>query len=98
MRQEPDDDEPMDAVLLELQVQVGVGKAAGTPMLLGHDVAGLWRELAADLATPSPGFDGPARPGCFLDRCDVLPGLVVARAVPVVQGIHDPQPRPARRG
>src|SRR5262249_37071133 len=31
MRNESDDDELMDAVLLELQVQVGIGEAAGTP-------------------------------------------------------------------
>src|SRR5215467_1080454 len=36
---EPDDDELMDAMLLELQVKFGVGKTTGTPMLLGHDVA-----------------------------------------------------------
>jgi hypothetical protein len=42
---EPDDDELMDAVLLELQIQIGVGKATGTPMLEGHDVARLWCEF-----------------------------------------------------
>jgi hypothetical protein len=31
--------ELMDAVILELQVQVGVGEAAGAPMLTGHDLA-----------------------------------------------------------
>jgi len=35
VRDQPDDDELMDAVLLELQVQIGVGKAAGAPMLAG---------------------------------------------------------------
>jgi hypothetical protein len=33
MGYEPDEDELMDAVLLELQIQIGVGEAAGTPML-----------------------------------------------------------------
>src|SRR5215471_11449822 len=34
MRNEPDDDEFMDAVFLELQIQIGVSEAAGAPMLL----------------------------------------------------------------
>src|SRR5262249_44270039 len=34
MCDESDDDELMDAVLLELQVQVGVGEATGTPVFL----------------------------------------------------------------
>jgi len=48
------DDELMDAMLFELQIEIRVGKAAGTPMLLGHDVTGLRLESAADLATPVP--------------------------------------------
>ncbi len=41
------DDELVDAVRLELQIQIGVSKPL--EMLLGHDVARLRRELAADL-------------------------------------------------
>jgi len=52
MRYEPDDDELMDAVLLELQIQICVGETTGTPMLLSNDFARLRLELAADLATP----------------------------------------------
>ena len=37
MRYESDDDELMNAMLFELQIQIGIGKAAGTPMLEGHD-------------------------------------------------------------
>src|ERR1700730_7235377 len=33
VRDEPDDDELVNAVLFELQIEIGVGKAAGTPML-----------------------------------------------------------------
>src|SRR5262245_3763965 len=67
MRDESDDNELMNAVLPELQIQIGVGKAAGTPMLEGHDVAHLRCELAADLATPGPVLEGLMRPGCLLD-------------------------------
>src|SRR5262245_66205911 len=37
MRDQPDDDELMDAVLLELQIEVGVGEAAGAPVLLRYN-------------------------------------------------------------
>src|SRR5499427_8939196 len=93
MRDEADDNEPMNAVLLELQIQIGVGKAAGTPVLEGHDVAHLRRELAADLATPGPVLEGLMRPGRFLDGSNVLPGLVVALAVSMMQRIKNAQPR-----
>ena len=93
----PDDDELMDAVFLELQIQIGVGKATGTPMLQGHDVARLRLELATDLATPRAVFEGLMRPGCLLDRRNVLPGLVVAWTVSMMQRIEDAKPRLPRR-
>jgi hypothetical protein len=52
MRDESDDDEPMDAVFLQLQIQIRVGETTGTPMLQGNDFARLRLELAADLAAP----------------------------------------------
>src|SRR5262245_62717982 len=36
---QPDDDELVNTMLLEQQIQIGVGKAAGAPMFLGHDIA-----------------------------------------------------------
>src|SRR5215831_4345143 len=92
MCDESDDNELMNAVLLELQIQIGVGKAAGTPVLEGNDVAHLRCELAADLATPGPILEGLMRPGCLLDGSDVLPGLVVALTVPMMQRIENAQP------
>src|SRR6516164_9381498 len=65
MRDESDDNELMNAELLELQIQIGVGKAAGTPVLEGHDVAHLRRELAADLATPGPVLEGLCAQAAF---------------------------------
>jgi len=58
MRDEFDDDELMDAVFLELQIQIRVGETTGTPMLLGNDFARLRLELAADLAAPRAVFEG----------------------------------------
>jgi hypothetical protein len=46
VRYEPNDDELMDAVFVELQIQINVCKAAATPMLERHDVAGLRGEFA----------------------------------------------------
>src|SRR5262249_10553475 len=40
VRDEPDDDELVNAVLLELQIQIGVGEPAGAPVLLRDDLAG----------------------------------------------------------
>ena len=57
VRDQPDDDELMDAVLLELQVQIGVGKAAGAPMLAGDNLARRWHEFGADLAAPCAVFE-----------------------------------------
>jgi hypothetical protein len=57
MRYQPDDDELMDAALLELQIQICVGEAAGTPMLTGDDLAWLVLELSTELAAPCAVFD-----------------------------------------
>jgi hypothetical protein len=54
----------MDAVLLELQIQIGVGEAAGTPMLHGDDFAWLRLELGTDLAAPRAVFEALALPRC----------------------------------
>src|SRR5215813_7553692 len=49
---ESHDDELMNAVFLELQIQICVSKATGTPMLEGDNVTRLRCELAADLPAP----------------------------------------------
>jgi hypothetical protein len=57
VRYEPDDDKLMNAMLFKLQIQVGVGKPARTPVLLSHNVAWLRREFGADLTTPRAVFE-----------------------------------------
>src|SRR5258706_9222947 len=74
---EPHDDELVDVMRFERQIQIGVGKATGTPMLERHDLARLRFEFAADLATPRAVFEDFSQPGCLLNRRNVLPGLVV---------------------
>src|SRR5580765_1631893 len=66
-------------------------------MLQGYNVARLRLELAADLATPRPIFEGLVRPRCLLHWRNVLPGLVVAGTVSPMQRIEDAQLRLPRR-
>src|SRR5262249_61936846 len=96
MCDEPDDDELMNAVVLELKIQIRVGEAAGTPMLRGDDLAPLGRELGTDLATPRAVFEALSRPARLLNGRNVLPSLVVARRVSMGQCIEDAKLRPAR--
>src|SRR5262245_52012878 len=81
----------MDAVLLELQIQIGVGKTAGAPMFRGDKLAWLRLELGADLAAPRSVFEAPSRPPCPLNRRNVFPSLVVARTVSTMKCIEDPK-------
>src|SRR5215510_2056462 len=79
-----DHDQLMNAVLLELQIEVGVGKAAGAPVLLSDDFSRSRRELIAK--GPAPGAVGEyLRAGArLLDRGPKFPGLVVAGAPAMV--------------
>src|SRR5262245_20844938 len=91
MRYQSNDDKLMDAMLLELQIQIRVGEAAGTPMLRGDDLAWPGREFGSDLAAPSAVREAFAPPGSILDGRNVLPSLVVAWTVPVMHRKEDPQ-------
>src|SRR5262245_22061269 len=91
MGDEPDDDQPLDAVPLELQVQICVGEATGTPMLCGDNLAWLGRELGADLTAPCAAFEALVHPRGLLNGRNVLPSLVVAWAVSMMHCIEDPK-------
>src|SRR5262249_36958204 len=94
---QPNDNELMDAVLLELQIQVRVGETTGTPMLLRKDFAWLSCELAANLATLSVVFKSRYYPSRILNVRNELPILVVARTITMMHCIEDPKPRLPRR-
>ena len=79
----------MDAMLLELQIQIRVGEAAGTPMLRDDNLTWLGRELGTDFASPCAVFEGLMPPRRLLNGRDVFPRLIVARAVAMMQGIED---------
>src|SRR5262252_700341 len=89
MRNESDDDELMDAMLLELQVQVGVGEATGTPVFLCDNFT--WRryEFGTELATPCAVFEAHVMPRGSLNRRNVGPRFVVAGTIPMMHGIED---------
>ena len=93
---EPDDDELMDAMRFDLQIQIHVGKAAGTPMLEGHDIAWLRLEFAADLAPPRVVFEDLSQPRYLLDGRPRLPSLVVVWTVATMQRIEDAKLRLSR--
>src|SRR5215470_16190559 len=96
MRNESDDDELMDTVLLELQVQIGVGEATGTPVFLCDNLTWRRREFGTELATPCAVFEALVLPRGSLNRRNVGPRFVVARAVAMVHGIEDPKLRLTR--
>src|SRR5262249_18463952 len=96
MRDESDDDELMDAVLLELQVQVGIGEATGTPVFLGDNLTWHRRELGTELATPCAVFEGLVLPRGSLNRRNVGPRFVVPRTISMMHGIEDAKLRRAR--
>ena len=52
MCDESDDDELVNAMPFKLKIQIGVGKAPGTPKLGGDNFTWLGLESSADLATP----------------------------------------------
>src|SRR5215510_7885298 len=83
------DNELMDAVLLELQIQICVGEATGTQMLCGDNLAWLGRELGADLTAPCAVFEALVHPRCLLNGGNVLPRLIVARTVSMMHDIED---------
>src|SRR5499427_5225791 len=88
MRNESDDDELMDAVLLELQVQVGVGEATGTPVFLGDNLTWRRREFGTELTTPCAVFEALVLPGGSLNRRNVGPRFVVACTISMMHGIE----------
>src|SRR5215471_17281379 len=96
MRDESDDDELMDAMLLELQVQVGVGEATGTPVFLRDNLTWRRHEFGTELATPCAVFEALVLPRTSLNRRDVRPCFVVACTVSMMHSIEDAKLRCAR--
>src|SRR5579871_55226 len=91
-----DDDELVNAVFLELHIQIRVGETAGTPMLRGHHIACVRFESGANLAAPGAIFERPP-PCCFLNWSNVVPRLVVAETIAPMHRIENPQTGFSRR-
>src|SRR5919108_1013271 len=60
-------------------------------MLRGDNLARYWLEPGTDFAAPCAVFEAPAFPRSLLNRCNVLPSLVVARTITMVQCVKDPK-------
>jgi hypothetical protein len=73
VRNEADDDESMNPVVLQLEVEIGVREAAGTPVLVGHDVAGLGLEPGVEFGTPRPVFKNLRPPRCLVVATNTPP-------------------------
>jgi hypothetical protein len=78
---QPYDDELMVAMLLELQIQIRICKATGTPMLEDHSFTGLRVELVTDHTSPRAVSERLARPRSLLNGRNVLPRFVVPGTV-----------------
>src|SRR5262245_37492742 len=76
-------------MLLELQVQVGVGEATGTPMFLCDNLTRRRHEFGTELATPCAVFEALVLQRASLNRRNVCPRLVVACTIPMMHGIED---------
>src|SRR3954454_16130148 len=66
-------------------------------MLLGDHVVRSRLQVRMDLTTPRAVLERLARPCRALNRCDVLPRLVVTGTVPVMHGVAHPYPGSAGR-
>src|SRR5215510_3391458 len=78
----------MGGVLLELQVQVGVGEAAGTPVVLCDNLTWRRHEFGTELATPCAVFEALVLPRGSFNRRNVGPRLVVACTISMMHGIE----------
>ena len=76
--EQTDDDHVGNALLLEAEIQVGIGKAAGTPMLLNDDVAVLRRKIGMPFAAPFAACEVVHVLDLALGGAGVIPGFVVA--------------------
>src|ERR1700722_7692294 len=73
-----DENDLLNAVLLELEVEIGVGETALRPMLLDDDVTVLGAKLRIELAAPRTDCEGLGWQPRLLKHVDVLPPIELA--------------------
>jgi hypothetical protein len=71
----------MNAVFLELQIEIGVGESTGAPMFERNGFPGKRRKLGAKFTAPGSILESLVLPRAGLDWRDVLPGLLVAGTI-----------------
>src|SRR6516225_9987729 len=82
------DDDLLDAALLEVEVEVGVGKAVLAPMLLDHDVARLRCELRMPFAAPRAFRKDGASVGQNLQWARMTPSVIIPLAPASVRHVE----------
>src|SRR5208337_4815459 len=91
-----DQDDATNAVLLELQIEIGVGEAARSPMLVDNDIARLGLEVIVERTAPTIfGEHLPVSRGELIRR-GIVEGDVVAGLPSMVRHkeyLQSPSPR-----
>src|SRR6267143_2558879 len=77
-----------DAALLELKVEVGIGKPVLAPMLLDHDIAGLGHQIGMPVAAPHALSEDGFAIGEGLAGARMTPSVIIALAPASVRDIE----------
>ena len=90
-------DDLFDAALLQLEVEVGIGKSVLAPMLLDHNVARLRYEFGMPFAAPHAFPEDGFVIGRSLPRAGMTPSVIIALAPPHVGNVEHHDTGAARR-
>jgi hypothetical protein len=85
-------------VLLELEVEIGVGEPALRPVLVDDDIVRLGNEVRVPVTAPGPVLEDPVLVAAGLVRGEEVPVRVVALAPATVRDDEDLDARRTRRG
>ena len=86
---EANKDDVTDPLLLQQEVEIGVGKAAGGPVLVDNRVAWLGRELLPELAAPAALGERLDLRSCALIWRRVIPARKIIRLGAVMRRLKD---------
>src|SRR5271167_101422 len=98
VRGHADDDDLLDVALLEVKVEVGIGKAVLAPMRLDRRVARLRCEFRMPLAAPRALREDGASVGQNLQWARMTPSVIIALAPALVRDVEHRNVGAAPRG
>src|ERR1700712_4966603 len=98
VRDQSNKDDVLNAMLLELQIEIGIRKAALRPVFLDDHIAFLRTEFSIEFAAPRANFERLGRKACLLEHVDVLPIIEVARMRTMMRNDKHLYPRRTHRG